>query len=105
MICGGQQAAAAAIGCLRRAGGCRVPGLRGGCPVAGPPLSRSQEWLGVLQQRLLPEQPLVVLCHAGIRSHHFGLWLMEQNWGLEVWNLEGGIDAWSVQVDPTVPRY
>ena len=25
--------------------------------------------------------------------------------GLEVWNLEGGIDAWSTQVDDTVPRY
>ena len=69
------------------------------------PLSRSQEWLGALQQRLLPEQPLVVLCHAGVRSHHFGLWLLEQNWGLEVWNLVGGIDAWSLEVDPSVPRY
>jgi rhodanese-related sulfurtransferase len=47
----------------------------------------------------------VVLCHAGVRSHHFGLWLLDQGWGLEVWNLEGGIDAWSTQVDDTVPRY
>ena len=31
--------------------------------------------------------------------------LIEQGWGYEVWNLEGGIDAWSVKVDPTVPRY
>jgi len=23
----------------------------------------------------------------------------------EVWNLVGGIDAWSVEVDPEVPRY
>ena len=23
----------------------------------------------------------------------------------QVWNLEGGIDAWSVLVDPAVPRY
>jgi rhodanese-related sulfurtransferase len=23
----------------------------------------------------------------------------------QVWNLQGGIDAWSVEVDPTVPRY
>ena len=69
------------------------------------PLSRSQEWLGALQQTLLQEQPLVVLCHAGVRSHHFGVWLLEQNWGLEVWNLVGGIDAWSLEVDPSVPRY
>ncbi|MGB0825742.1 MAG: sulfurtransferase, partial [Synechococcus sp.] len=32
-------------------------------------------------------------------------WLLDQPWGLEVWNLEGGIDAWSLQVDPSVPRY
>jgi rhodanese-related sulfurtransferase len=47
----------------------------------------------------------VVLCHAGIRSLHFGLWLLEQNPNRDVWNLEGGIDAWSVEVDPTVARY
>jgi rhodanese-related sulfurtransferase len=22
-----------------------------------------------------------------------------------VWNLQGGIDAWSVEADPSVPRY
>ena len=69
------------------------------------PLSRSQEWIGDLQQQLSPDQPLVVVCHAGVRSHHFGLWLLEQNWGLEVWNLVGGLDAWSLEVDPSVPRY
>jgi rhodanese-related sulfurtransferase len=69
------------------------------------PLSASSEWIATLQSRLAPDQPLVVLCHAGVRSHHFGLWLLDQGWGLEVWNLEGGIDAWSTQVDDTVPRY
>ena len=46
------------------------------------------------------------LCSATPASAvHFGLWLLEQRQTLEVWNLEGGIDAWSVQVDPKVPRY
>ena len=61
--------------------------------------------LGTLQADLNPDQPVVVVCHAGVRSYHFGLWLLDQPWGLEVWNLEGGIDAWSLQVDPSVPRY
>ena len=69
------------------------------------PLSESQEWLGTLQTDLNPDQAVVVVCHAGVRSYHFGLWLLDQGWGLEVWNLEGGIDAWSLQVDPSVPRY
>jgi rhodanese-related sulfurtransferase len=46
-----------------------------------------------------------VLCHAGIRSWQFGCWLMEAQGFPRVWNLHGGIDAWSVEVDPTVPRY
>ncbi|MGB1416677.1 MAG: rhodanese-like domain-containing protein [Synechococcus sp.] len=69
------------------------------------PLSRSNTWLSSLPEQLHAEQPVVVLCHAGVRSHHFGLWLLEQPWGLEVWNLDGGIDAWSAQVDSSVPRY
>ena len=74
-------------------------------PVLHLPLSRSQHWLETVRGQLANGPPVVVLCHAGIRSFHFGLWLLEQIPGLEVWNLEGGIDAWSVQVDPTVPRY
>ena len=51
------------------------------------------------------ERDVVVLCHAGVRSWQFGCWLLAQQPALTVWNLEGGIDAWSVQVDPGVPRY
>ena len=69
------------------------------------PLSQSNEWLTTLQADLKPDQAVVVVCHAGVRSYHFGLWLLDQPWGLEGWNLEGGIDAWSLQVDPSVPRY
>ena len=74
-------------------------------PVLHLPLSRSNDWLNMLPDPFKANQPVVVLCHAGVRSHHFGLWLLEQQWDLEVWNLDGGIDAWSVQVDPSVPRY
>ena len=69
------------------------------------PLSRSPEWLDSVPEQLGDQRPVVVLCHAGIRSLHFGLWLLEQNPTWDVWNLEGGIDAWSVEVDPSVPRY
>ena len=69
------------------------------------PLSRSGDWLDTVASRLPADRPVVVLCHAGMRSQHFGLWLLEQKTHGEVWNLEGGIDAWSVQVDSQVPRY
>ena len=69
------------------------------------PLSRSAEWMGELEQRLERDRPVAVLCHAGVRSWHFACWLMDQHGYPNVWNVQGGIDAWSVEVDPAVPRY
>jgi rhodanese-related sulfurtransferase len=55
-------------------------------------------------QELDPEEHLVVLCHHGMRSMNVTVWLRNQ--GFErVQSLRGGIDAWSAEVDPTVPRY
>jgi rhodanese-related sulfurtransferase len=55
-------------------------------------------------QELDPEGRLVVLCHHGMRSMNVMVWLREQ--GFErVQSLRGGIDAWSVEVDPAVARY
>ena len=69
------------------------------------PLSESNLWLSDLPERLTTSKPIVVICHAGIRSRNFGCWLLEQGKDYDVWNLEGGIHAWSVEVDPNVPRY
>jgi rhodanese-related sulfurtransferase len=74
-------------------------------PVLHLPLSRSAEWMAELPGRLDRDRPVAVLCHAGVRSWHFSCWLVEQHGYDEVWNLQGGIDAWSVEVDPAVPRY
>ena len=50
------------------------------------------------------EGQLVVYCHHGVRSLHVVQWLRAQ--GLEdVVSLAGGIDAWSLCVDPDLPRY
>lgn len=47
---------------------------------------------------------LVVYCHHGVRSLHVVHWLREQ--GIEnCQSMHGGIDQWSVEVDPSVPRY
>lgn len=49
-------------------------------------------------------QPLVVFCHHGIRSLQVVEWLRRQ--GLESCvSMAGGIDRWSREVDPAVPRY
>ena len=55
-------------------------------------------------QELDPEEPLVVVCHHGVRSMNVTAWLRNQ--GFEnAQSLRGGIDAWSVEVDPKVARY
>src|SRR5437868_14579272 len=48
--------------------------------------------------------PIVVYCHHGVRSIT-GAALLERAGYAEVFSLAGGIDAWSCQVDPSVPRY
>ena len=51
-----------------------------------------------------PERPVAVLCHHGGRSMQVAMFLAQH--GFErVANVAGGIDAWSLQVDPSVPRY
>ncbi len=55
-------------------------------------------------QELDPDEHLVVLCHHGMRSLSVTEWLRNQ--GFEhAQSLRGGIDAWSVEVDPSVSRY
>jgi rhodanese-related sulfurtransferase len=48
--------------------------------------------------------PVVVYCHHGIRSQH-GAMALVQHGLTEVYSLHGGIDAWSLEVGPNVPRY
>lgn len=54
--------------------------------------------------RLPKDKEIVVFCHTGLRSSMVAAYLEGQGFR-RVANLAGGIDAWSVRVDPTVPRY
>ena len=68
------------------------------------PLSRFREWIDRLIAELDNEEETIVMCHHGVRSAHLCAFL-EQNGVARVYNLEGGIDAWSADVDSSVPRY
>ena len=50
------------------------------------------------------DRDVVVYCHVGARSAQAAVWLKASGW-TRVRSLAGGIDAWSEQVDPEVPRY
>lgn len=63
--------------------------------------------LGTLPQslsQLNPDDEIVAYCHKGMRSADAVGFLAQQGFP-KVKNLIGGIDAWSVQIDPSVPRY
>ncbi|SEL17519.1 Rhodanese-related sulfurtransferase [Roseateles sp. YR242] len=55
-------------------------------------------------QTLDPKQPIAVYCHHGVRSLQVVAFLSRQGFDV-VYNLAGGIDAWSREIDPSVPRY
>lgn len=55
-------------------------------------------------QELDPDERLVVLCHHGVRSMNVAVWLRNQGFD-QAQSLRGGIDAWSAEVDPKIPRY
>jgi len=63
--------------------------------------------LGTLPQsltRLDRDSEIIAICHHGMRSADATDFLLQQGFP-NVKNLVGGIDAWSVQVDVTIPRY
>jgi adenylyltransferase/sulfurtransferase len=64
------------------------------------PLGEITERLDELER----ERPIVVHCHSGMRSAQ-AVRLLQQRGFTKVYNLEGGIDAWSDQIDPDVPKY
>lgn len=49
-------------------------------------------------------QPILGLCHHGMRSLQVVAFLEREGLG-RVYNIAGGIDAWAREVDPAVPTY
>jgi rhodanese-related sulfurtransferase len=60
--------------------------------------------LAELQSSHGVDQPIACLCHHGMRSLQVANYLAQGGF-TDVVNLQGGIDAWSQQLDPSVPRY
>jgi rhodanese-related sulfurtransferase len=51
-----------------------------------------------------PARPVACLCHHGTRSQRVASFLSQRGFA-QVANIAGGIDAWSFERDPAVPRY
>lgn len=73
--------------------------------IAGAELMPLSGWPALAVDKLSDKaQPLIIHCHHGGRSARAAAWLLEQGFAA-VTNLAGGIDAWSLGIDPSVPRY
>ena len=49
-------------------------------------------------------QPIVTHCHKGMRSLQAAQWLRSQGFA-DTRSMAGGIEEWSLKIDPKVPRY
>ena len=68
------------------------------------PLSRFREWIDDLIAGLDRENETIVMCHHGVRSAQVCAFLTRQGFK-RLYNLTGGIDRWSQEVDQIVPQY
>jgi rhodanese-related sulfurtransferase len=68
------------------------------------PLSESEQWAGEIKTRFNPDVETIVMCHHGVRSAQMCQWLLNIGF-TKVKNVSGGIDAYSVLIDPHLPRY
>ena len=73
--------------------------------IPGAELLPLSQWPAIAQPHLTDkDQPLLIHCHHGMRSAQVTGYLL-RNGFTDVTNLAGGIDAWSQEIDTSVPRY
>jgi rhodanese-related sulfurtransferase len=68
------------------------------------PLSEFEQWGEQITTRFNPGAETLVICHHGMRSAQMCQWLQRVGF-TNVKNISGGIEAYSLLVDPNVPRY
>lgn len=73
--------------------------------IAGAELLPLSQWPALAAEKLSdPAQPLLIHCHHGGRSGQATAYLLHHGF-TDVTNVAGGIDAWSQEIDPAIPRY
>jgi monothiol glutaredoxin len=80
----------------------RQPGEREKASIAGTKLL--DEATAAEIEKLDKSTPIAFHCHHGPRSQNAAEHFLQKGFK-QVYNLTGGIEAWSQQVDPKVPRY
>ncbi|XP_074563957.1 rhodanese-like/PpiC domain-containing protein 12, chloroplastic [Curcuma longa] len=68
------------------------------------PLRQFGTWGSLITEEFDPQKDTYVLCHHGVRSLQVAQWLQTQGFK-KVFNVAGGIHAFAVKADPSVPKY
>ncbi|XP_061959186.1 rhodanese-like/PpiC domain-containing protein 12, chloroplastic isoform X2 [Populus nigra] len=68
------------------------------------PLRQFGSWGPEVTTKFDPEKDTYVMCHRGMRSLQVAKWLQSQGFK-RVFNVSGGIHAYAVRVDPSIPTY
>ncbi|CAA6654437.1 unnamed protein product [Spirodela intermedia] len=70
----------------------------------GPPLRQFGTWGSEITNDFDPQKDTYVLCHHGVRSLQVAQWLQTQGFK-RIFNVAGGIHAYALMADPSVPTY
>ena len=73
------------------------------CKIAGS-VQIPMNLIPVRVSEIEDDREVVCICHHGARSMQVAAFL-ERNGFSNVTNLTGGVHAWAVQVDPSMPKY
>lgn len=68
------------------------------------PLRQFGSWGPEVTTKFDPEKDTYVMCHHGMRSLQVAKWLQSQGFK-RVFNVSGGIHAYAIRVDPSIPTY
>ena len=75
------------------------------CHITGAELIPLSRWPQLALEKLKDKnEPLLMQCHHGGRSARATAYLLSQGY-TDVRNVAGGIDAWSLEIDPALARY
>lgn len=75
------------------------------CAIAGA-MNIPMNIIPLYLDKIPDEIDIIIYCHHGIRSLNVAYFLAENGFDVDqLYNLSGGIDKWSQNVEPAMPRY
>ncbi|MGJ8672378.1 rhodanese-like domain-containing protein [Rubritalea sp.] len=75
------------------------------CRIEGSHLVPLSNFTGTAEAEFAnKDTPAIIYCHHGVRSLNAVFYLREQGY-THTYSMRGGIEHWSLEIDPSIPRY